>query len=77
MFWSLCNVDPALSERNRVASLKGPLATGQSFEDIQVDGQDAIRIWRPDMNVAVDKAVNNRFIRELCDRVYDNEKVSG
>jgi len=39
MFWNLCNIDQALSDRERVEALK-PLTNGESFVVVQVDGKE-------------------------------------
>jgi len=66
MFWNLCDIEKA-----RVEALPGPLANGAPFEV----KEDSTRVWRPDWKLAIDKSVNTKFIREIVERIMDDEKV--
>jgi hypothetical protein len=71
MCWNMCNVDLAKNDRERVEALTVPLENGQPYEIIDGD----IHVWRPDWGSPIDKSVNPRFVRELVDRILDDEKV--
>lgn len=71
MFWNLCDIDQTKNEKARVEALPGPLANGVPFEV----KEDSTRVWRPDWKVAIDKSVNAKFIREIVERIMDDENV--
>ena len=74
MFWNLCDIDQSLGERDRVKVLK-PLEDGAAFVVTQVDGKETM-VWHPNCSLAVDAGVNRKFVKEIVDRVMDNEAVS-
>jgi hypothetical protein len=63
MFWNLCDIDQMKGEQAQAEALSGPLANGEPFEV----KEDLTRVWRPDWKLAIDKAVNARFIREIIE----------
>jgi hypothetical protein len=68
MFWTLCGVDS--DDANRYDKLK-PLASGEAVEIV-----DECNVWHPIPGNCVDDPVNRKFIKEVVDRVMDDEKVS-
>ena len=68
MFWTLCGVDSDDAERYN--KLK-PLASGEAVEVVEERN-----VWHPIPGNRVDDPVNRKFIREVVDRVMDDEKVS-
>ena len=68
MYWTLCQIDA--DDAERYSKLK-PLKNGEAVEVV-----DERNIWHPAPGNRVDDPVNRRFIKELVDRVMDDEKVS-
>ena len=70
MFWNMCNVDQTLG----VEAIT-PHENGEACVVVQVDGKDT-EVWRPNCGLAIDAAVNRKFIQGIVNRVMDNERVS-
>jgi hypothetical protein len=54
-----------------VEALSGPLANGEPFEV----KEDLTHVWHPNWKLAIDKAVNARFICEIVEQIMDDENV--
>ncbi|KAI6034174.1 hypothetical protein BKA83DRAFT_4539007 [Pisolithus microcarpus] len=73
LFCQLCGIDCDANKKNRVAALAAvrPLSTGEVFEV----SSDSTQLWHPDWLGKVDDEHNAKFIKEVANCVYNNEKV--
>ncbi|KAI6029295.1 hypothetical protein BKA83DRAFT_4489251 [Pisolithus microcarpus] len=72
LFCQLCGIDCDANKKNRVAALAAvrPLSTGEVFEV----SSDGTQLWHPDWLGKVDDEHNAKFIKEVANCVYNNEK---
>ncbi|KAI6125316.1 hypothetical protein EDD17DRAFT_1881853 [Pisolithus thermaeus] len=73
LFCLLCGIDCDANKKNRVAALAAvrPLGNREASEL----SSDGTQLWHPDWLGKVDDELNAKFIKEIANRVYDNEKV--
>lgn len=72
LFCQLCGVDCDSKKKNRVAALAAvkPLENREAHEL----SSEGVRIWHPDWLGNVDDDVNAKFIKEVIECAYNNEK---
>ncbi|KAI6158006.1 hypothetical protein BKA82DRAFT_22008 [Pisolithus tinctorius] len=72
LFCQLCGIDCSRSKKVRVAALAAvkPLDGGEPLE-LTAEG---VEIWHPNWLGQVDDKLNAKFIEEVAERVYNNEK---
>jgi hypothetical protein len=73
LFFDFCDIERALKKNERVLALGTikPLPNGEPYE--VTDNNK--KIWHPNWLGKVDDAVNARFIHEIAQHVWNNEKV--
>lgn len=73
MFFDFCDIERALKKNERVLALGTikPLPNGEPYEVTD----DNKKIWHPNWLGKVDDTVNARFIHEIAQHVWNNEKV--
>ncbi|KAI6040804.1 hypothetical protein EDC04DRAFT_2893814 [Pisolithus marmoratus] len=73
LFSQLCGIDCDASKKNRIAALAAikPLDNQQPFEL----SSKATQIWHPNWLGKVDDDLNMKFLKEVADCVYNNEKM--
>ncbi|KAI6153462.1 hypothetical protein BKA82DRAFT_4011712 [Pisolithus tinctorius] len=74
LFCQLCGIDCSHSKKVCVAALAAvkPLDSGEPLE-LTAEG---VEIWHPNWLGQVDDKLNAKFIEEVAERVYNNEKVA-
>ncbi|KAI6137932.1 hypothetical protein BKA82DRAFT_158855 [Pisolithus tinctorius] len=74
LFCQLCGIDCSHSKKVHVAALAAvkPLDSGEPLE-LTAEG---VKIWHPNWLGQVDDKLNAKFIEEVTERVYNNEKVA-
>lgn len=77
MFCNLCGIDTTLNRNQRPEVLGAiqPLENGAFYETSESGGK-TIQVWHPNWLGQVDESVNAKFIKEVADCVYNDEKVS-
>ncbi|KAI6142933.1 hypothetical protein BKA82DRAFT_36016 [Pisolithus tinctorius] len=72
LFCQLCGIDCSRSKKVRVVALAAvkPLDSGEPLE-LTAEG---VEIWHPNWLGQVDDKLNAKFIEEVTERVYNNEK---
>ncbi|KIN93402.1 hypothetical protein M404DRAFT_171307 [Pisolithus tinctorius Marx 270] len=72
LFCQLCGIDCSRSKKVHVAVLAAvkPLDSGEPLE-LTAEG---VEIWHPNWLGQVDDKLNTKFIEEVAERVYNNEK---
>ncbi|KAI6145143.1 hypothetical protein BKA82DRAFT_20812 [Pisolithus tinctorius] len=72
LFCQLCGIDCDGKKQNRVAALTAirPLDNKQAFEETN----EGVQIWHPYWLGNIDDEVNARFIREVAECAFNNEK---
>lgn len=75
MFADLCGIESSLGRNRRADALTHvkPLESGEAYDTGEDD--QTLKTWHPNWIGHVDDEVNAKFIKEVIDRVYDNEKV--
>ncbi|KIJ12227.1 hypothetical protein PAXINDRAFT_14998 [Paxillus involutus ATCC 200175] len=75
LFADLCGIEQSLEKGEWVFALGNvqPLQNGEPYE-VQVLGDKARSIWHPKWQGIVDESVNARFIKEVADMIWTNEK---
>ncbi|KAG2031488.1 hypothetical protein BDR03DRAFT_875817 [Suillus americanus] len=82
MFCDLCGIESSMGRNKRTEALikVKPLENGHAYEMHQGEEGDKQgeegggKTWHPNWLGHVDKVVNAMFIKEIIDRVYNNEK---
>ncbi|KAL4073656.1 hypothetical protein J3A83DRAFT_4187316 [Scleroderma citrinum] len=74
LYFQLCGIECDGTKANHIAALVAvkPLKNRQSFE-LSTKG---LQIWHPDWLGKVDDVLNAKFIKEVVDHVFNNEKVA-
>jgi len=75
MLCNLCGIDTTLNRNQRPEALGAikPLDSGEPYE--KSESMDKV-IWHPNWMGQVDESVNVKFIKEVAECVYNDEKVS-
>ncbi|KAG2066524.1 hypothetical protein BDR04DRAFT_1160197 [Suillus decipiens] len=73
MFADLCGIESSLGRNKRADALTSvkPLESGKAYKMREDDGG---KTWHPDWIGNIDDEVNAMYIKEVIDRVYENEK---
>jgi hypothetical protein len=77
MFCNLCGIYTTLNRNQRPEALGTikPLESGEPYETHESGGK-TIQVWHPNWLGQVDENVNAKFIKEVAECVYNDEKVS-
>ncbi|KAG2141836.1 hypothetical protein DEU56DRAFT_911188 [Suillus clintonianus] len=74
MFADLCGIESSLGRNKRADALTRvkPLESGEAYKTGE---DDEAKTWHPNWIGHVDDEVNAKFIKEVIERVYDNERI--